>query len=54
MGCVWIFAASLNVVVDDDGDTIAMTNERFNWVQKFGYENISDFELYSAAVYYSI
>lgn len=31
MGCVWIFAASLNVNVDD-GDIIAMTNESFNWV----------------------
>ncbi|MFN9903842.1 MAG: ion channel [bacterium] len=31
-----------------------MSNEDYNWVQKYGYEKSTDFELYSAAIYFSV
>jgi hypothetical protein len=31
MGCVWIYAASINVNYDN-GDVIAISNENFDWV----------------------
>ena len=53
MGCVWIFAASLNSNTDD-GSIIAISDQNFDWIQKFQYLNSSDFDLYTAAVYFSI